>query len=133
MPEYPYNNEASPAERKRVLENDRKVSTYHALAQAAADDLAGGRYGNVTKTTVTGADPRVAVPKQPATSFSNQFRNMPNEPSLGFSVEDQEPTGEPWEVERSRNASTQVGVGDGSTPMSGTTEGRPVTKFVRRF
>jgi hypothetical protein len=36
MADLPFNNDASQAERRRILDNDRKTSTYHQQAQADA-------------------------------------------------------------------------------------------------
>jgi hypothetical protein len=99
MADLPFNNSSSLAERRKVIEEDRKASTYFAHAQADADLQLGGRFKAVHTTTFTGADPAVAVPRQPGTSPSNQFALMPEEPPLGFSVEAQDPVGEKFEVE----------------------------------
>ena len=51
-------DEIPQSDRRRVLEEDRlarKASTYFAQAQASLDDTSGGRYGAVTKSTVTGS------------------------------------------------------------------------------
>jgi hypothetical protein len=90
--------EISQSERRKVMENDRKImSSYLEHARASAEDDRQGRFGAINKTTVTGADPAVAVPRQPETAPSNQMAMMPDEPPLGYSVNDQEPVGEVFE------------------------------------
>jgi len=57
---------------------------------------------------------------------------LPDEKPLGFSVNDQEVVGEPFEVEASKGGSASVDVAAGQT--SDTTAGRPIpNKFKRRF
>ena len=71
-------------ERRETLENDRKVlergSTFHQHAQAAANDLGGGRFAGVNPTTVVGSEPAI---KYPAASSTWQIQ-LPDEPPLGF-------------------------------------------------
>jgi hypothetical protein len=95
------NPEITMKDKKEVLENDR-LATYHALAQSSIDDERGGRYAAVRRpATFIGAGP-VSYPKLPEDSPSNQMAMMPDEPPLGYSVNDQDPTGEIWEQEASR-------------------------------
>lgn len=93
--------EISQAERRRILAEDR-MSTYHALAQSSIDDERGGRYAAASRpATFVGAGP-VSYPKLPEDSPSNQLAKMPDEPSLGYSVDDQDPIGEAFEQEASK-------------------------------
>jgi hypothetical protein len=97
--DFPFNNDASQAERKRVIENDRKVSTFMAHAAANIDEDRGGRYAAVgSSPRVTGASP-ISYPQQPSNS---PWRHdpVPMEEPLGFSVEDHDPVGEPHELAR---------------------------------
>jgi hypothetical protein len=101
------------SERRRILAEERRLRTYHGQAQASIDDERGGRFaysGNTT--TVTGASP-VSYPAQPAGS---PWHHDPigTEPPLGYSVDEQEPVGEPFEVA----ASTTGERGSTSTPVS---------------
>jgi len=104
----------SQRDKRRVLENDRKVreiATYHSVAQSALDDERGGRYsGSGSKATVVGSSP-IQYPAQPEGSpWSRDV--CPPEPPLGFSVEDQPVVGEPHEVRASTEDSrTDAGVG----------------------
>ena len=86
-------DEISQAERRRVLANDRKVSTYHDAAQASIDEDRGGRFKVLTPTEVVGRS-SVSYPRLPSTSPSNQAAMVPDEPPLGISVDAVEPVGE---------------------------------------
>lgn len=100
-------DEIPQSDRRRVLEEDRlarKASTYFAQAQASLDDTSGGRYGAVTKSTVTGSTPAISYPKLPSDAPSKQLAGMPDEPALGYKIDDQEAIGEPIELDRSREA-----------------------------
>jgi hypothetical protein len=78
-----YQNEASQAERKAVLENDN----YHTRAQNTLDE-SGGRFQKLTPTNVTGTA-SAQVPKLPASSpWSDPANWGPDEPSLGFSIDE---------------------------------------------
>ena len=117
-------DEISQAERRRIMLEERKGS-YHSVAAGSADDERRGRFavaGN--NTTVVGASP-ISYPQQPSTSPWHRDP-VGTEPPLGYSVEQQEPTGEKFEIEKGTPASRvhAAGVGDGS--ISGT-EVRPVT------
>ena len=100
MADLPFNNDASQAERRRILDNDRKASTYSRVAQSEAEDLAGGRYAAMGKPSVTGSTPAVRYPAQPANSPWHRDP-LPTEPPLGVSVEEMKPVGEPHEVRAS--------------------------------
>ena len=117
-------DEISQAERRRIMADERRGRTYHGVAASSVDDERGGRYGaSGSKQTVVGSSP-IAYPKLPANSpWAND--PCPLEPVLGFSVEELEPVGEPFEIEASRSS------GGANTAGS---DGRPVTsKFRRRF
>jgi len=89
-------DEIAQSEKRRILAEDRRARTYHAVAQGSIDDERGGRYGAVGRQpTVTGRS-AISYPQQPPTSpwFSNP---MPSEPPLGYSVDAMEPVGEPHE------------------------------------
>jgi hypothetical protein len=94
-----------------VIENDRKVrgSSYRDHAEASAQDTFGGRYSTAVKVKT--------MPGRPSL-----WANDPKEPPLGYSVNDQEPTGEKFEQEASKASTsgeqpshvavqTDVGVG----------------------
>ena len=85
------------SERRKVIENDRKVhATYHSVAQSAVDEDRGGRFAySGSSTTVVGSSP-VSYPQQP-TGSPWAKDECPPEPPLGFSVDAMEPVGEPFE------------------------------------
>jgi hypothetical protein len=97
-------------ERRETLENDRRVqkaehdrrnaSTYATFAEAFADEDRQGRFKAVNKTTVVGTDAIAKYPEQPPNSPFHHDR-VPDEPPLGFSVEDHEPVGTAKEIQAS--------------------------------
>jgi hypothetical protein len=90
------------SERRKVMESDRlarRAGTYFSQASAGMDDERGGRFAALNKPTVTGSGGGWA-PKQPPNSPWAKD-HCPPEPPLGWSVDDQEPVGEPHEIERS--------------------------------
>ena len=91
---------ASMAEKRRILAEEQ-ISSYRAHAEANADLELGGRFARITKTTVVGAGP-ISYPKLPEDSPSNQMAMMPDEPLLGYSVNDQECVEEVFEQKASQ-------------------------------
>jgi hypothetical protein len=89
------------AERREVLENDRRVreqqqaqgSTFHARAQAQAGELSGGRFASLGAPRVIGATPNPSM-QYPAASSAHQTELPPEQP-LGFSIDEMpNPTGD---------------------------------------
>jgi len=117
-------------ERRKVMENDRKVmATYHSHAQSSIDDERGGRYATEgSKQTVIGSSP-IAYPQQPSTSPWHSDP-CPPEPPLGYSVEEMEPTGEMFERE-APVISRQGAKGGGPTQAVPKSKSRPA--FHRRI
>jgi hypothetical protein len=132
MADFPFNNDASQAQRRKVLENDRKVSTYFQRAQADADLELGGRYAKVTETTVTGATPGPIYPKQPPNSPWHHDP-MPPEPPLGFSVNDLEPVGEPHERQAPAGDAASVASDDAAGGSAAAIEPKPHGRCCCRF
>src|SRR5262245_17680492 len=93
-------DEISMAEKRRIISKERRLKTYHAVAQSSIDDDRGGRFAAQSKITVVGTTP-ISYPRQPESSPANQAAMSPPEPPLGYSVNDQEPTGEKFEIEAS--------------------------------
>ena len=98
---------------------DRKGSSYSALSDLS-DPPRGGRY-KASKPGPGSADdgPKIGTP------WNKLWANDPVEPPLGWSVEEQEPTGEQHEVAASKpkeptgspgQVITPGGSSDGSTP-----------------
>jgi hypothetical protein len=86
-------DEISQREKRRILAEDRKASSYMAHAAANVDEDRGGRYAAIEKpSTVVGAS-SISYPTQPEGSpWANDPIGL--EPPLGFSVEDHDPVGE---------------------------------------
>jgi hypothetical protein len=90
-------DEFSQAQKRKILAEDRaRLATYHAVAQGSIEDDRGGRFAVQRPTTVVGASP-IQYPRLPLNSPANQAAMTGPEPPLGFSVNDQEPVGEPFE------------------------------------
>jgi hypothetical protein len=115
-------DEISQVERRRVFENDRiaalerRLSTYHAVAQGSIDDERQGRFAAVGKVTVTGTGPTLQYPRQPETSPANQAVLTGQEGPLGYSVNDQEPVGEKFELGDKPSTSQASDVEGNSSP-----------------
>jgi hypothetical protein len=115
----------SQAERRLVLENDRKIreaekrsnivrdakkepSTY--LDQAQIEALhEGGRYERLSKPTFTGSTPGWVPPRAHGDNQWTQDDPVPDEPPLGIDVNAVEPVGTESEIEASL---AEPGLGD---------------------
>jgi hypothetical protein len=129
------NPDVTMKEKKEILDNDRKVraGTYKSLAEAEFQNEYGGRYAAaITKTKVAGSDPSVSYPKQPSSSFWSRDP-IGLEPSLGYRIDDQEPVGEKFEIERSLSSAVKAApetgdaAVDGPAPEDPSQMSRPVT------
>jgi hypothetical protein len=107
----PYTNDTSQRERKETLRNDQRTSTFFDQSKISAA-LEEGR--KALANIHTGSEKFVAYPPQPDTSPWSGPQPGP-EPPLGYSVEDQIPVGEAFEVQRSLAAQS---ANDGITPPS---------------
>jgi|SRR6516165_9133627 hypothetical protein len=94
---------------------EKRLKTYMGHALDGEPELS-GRFAKVSTTTVVGRSP-VSYPAQPEGS---PWRSdpCPIEPSLGFSVETVEPTGEKHEIEASVTGGTPVAEDGPSAVMS---------------
>jgi hypothetical protein len=70
--------EVTQREKRKVMENDRKVATYHSFAQADAETEMGGRYSKVQPVTVTGSNPGAVYPRIDGGPWAKN--EMPPEP-----------------------------------------------------
>jgi hypothetical protein len=128
-------DEISQSERRKVMESDRlarKASTYHQLAEASADELAGGRFAKATnKQTVVGSSP-ISYPRQPSTSpwFNDP---VPPEMPLGYDINAMEPVGERHEIEKSLKTSPPSAHGGDGTPTSSIGGGSVGVKPKKRW
>jgi len=107
-------NDTSQKERAEVLKNDRELrglfnkglrkadaSTFQAFAESEAAQDA-GRFAQVNKATVVGANAGPVYPPLPSGHWPNQSAVVPNvEPPLGQDVNAMEPVGLPHEIEAS--------------------------------
>jgi hypothetical protein len=88
-------------ERRATLLNDARLreqqrgATYSSFADAFADEDRGGRFKTINQPIHTAATP--VYPEQPPTSPFHHDP-VPDEPPLGFSVNELQPTGEPHEI-----------------------------------
>jgi hypothetical protein len=102
----PFNNSADQSERREVLDNDLRLqrgSTYH--SHTNIDEEAGGRFARQQPMLIVGAAP---VPLYPGSVPAWTQDRGPDEPPLGFSVDAQEPLGEPHELEASMGTSSSA-------------------------
>ena len=111
-----FKNDSTQAERRRLLTNDRP-QTSSLLDHVEPEG--GGRFAELArrdagKPTVVGATPSVQYPAGPGWTRDE----VPQEPPLGFCVNDLEPTGEPFEVERSL---TKLAASPGAPSVSSST------------
>ena len=106
-------------EKFAVLRNEERLrkATYFGVASGDADLDRGGRYATINKTTVTGSSPGAWAPRQPA---SSPWHSDPCgiEPPLNYNIDDQPPTGEIWEQEKSMQM-------EGSTARGRVVDDRP--------
>src|SRR5262249_49720888 len=95
--------EISQAERRRILAEDRRRSTYHAHANDVEVEM-GGRFAKLRTTQVTGSGAVVAYPKLPNGPWG-EGPQVGDEPPLGCDVNAVEPVGEVHERKSSPVAS----------------------------
>ena len=89
-------NPTEQSERRRILIEERRMRTYHGQAQSSIDEDRGGRFAySGSSTSVVGSSP-ISYPAQPAHSPWHHDACPPEAP-LGFSVQETEPVGEPYE------------------------------------
>jgi hypothetical protein len=124
----PYHSDASPAERRAVVENERRVHKNSYFSHAHPDE--GGRFAAINKSTVTGSTPVPQYPPQP-TSSPWASAAVGQEPPLGFSVDEMQPVGEPHEIELSlREMRCEAGSPPASSPDSPTRRGPRSTRLT---
>jgi hypothetical protein len=83
----------SQAEKRRIISEERRLSTYRAHAEANADLELGGRFAKLTKATVVGTSP-IQYPRLPLNSPANQAAMTGQEPPLGYDINAMDPVGE---------------------------------------
>jgi len=67
---------------------------YASFARMAAEETSGGRWGAISRTVYVGSDDCPAYPA-PAAAFATQ---LPDEPSLGYPIDQQPAVGEAHEI-----------------------------------
>ena len=127
-------DEISQREKRRILIEERRMRTYHGHAQASIDEDRGGRFAySGSPTTVTGSSP-IQYPAQPAHSPWHHDP-CPPEPPLGFSVDEMEPVGEPFERGPPSTAAPNVEDDGGRPPrvVGSATSFSKSSRFRRRI
>jgi hypothetical protein len=103
MTKQPFNNNSSQAEKQQVLRDeqrragDRAGTTYHALAGVEQALEGGGRFKS--EVIISGAQPSVNYPASSG-PWADPVR-VPDEPSLGVAIDEQEPVGTAQEIAHS--------------------------------
>jgi hypothetical protein len=123
-----YHNDATAVERIAVQRNDERVrkggATYHGIAVAEADAV-GGRFAARERSTVIGAAPAPRYPTLPESLWGNQGAAVPPEPPLGVAVDQMDPVGEAFEIEKSlREMRDEADPPSAPLPVSPNDEGR---------
>jgi hypothetical protein len=123
------NPDITQKEKREVLRNDQRVheqgSTYAEVHKVYADDLErGGRYSQPVDQT-----------RPKSGGWSSLWTGMPPEPQLGYSVNDQETTGEPHEIAASKAPPSPETTESRDSVTTDVTSGVGVdpSKFFRRF
>jgi hypothetical protein len=134
-------DEISQAERRKVLENDRKVrATYFQHAQSDPELELGGRFVKLTPTSVTGTGPS-PIPQQPPTSPANQAAMVPDEPlidgtgegnTLGYAIDRPGDEGSAAPVEPTSRMDT-AGTAAAAPALSHVVTGAVAVKSRRRM
>jgi hypothetical protein len=108
--------EASREDKLRIArEADRAIANTRSALTEVLTPAPSGRFAPQSKPDFTvGRDERVDYPRIPSGPWGSGPQ-VPDEPALGFSVDDLEPCGEPFEQERAylQSAATSLSSGDG--------------------
>jgi hypothetical protein len=106
---------------RRALVKSTSGFTY---ASWAASDIAAETGRHKTEVTVVGSQPAV-YPRPPSGPWSGADP-VPPEPSLGYSVDDQEPTGSYQEIQRSLDRLARASSTETSSPSVGDPPATPL-------
>jgi hypothetical protein len=117
-------SDLTQTEKKAILRQDRQATSYNKLAQASDPESLGGRFATGA-TIIPGQHSHVNYPPQPFTSPWNGPQ-VPDEPPLGYSVDEMPICGEPHEQIEKASPETQQGltrsgptcVEDGADPVN---------------
>jgi hypothetical protein len=111
-----YQQSASVSERARMLQEERVANTRAAMTAVVSPE-AGGRFAHRLIEQINSAGPTVEYPRLPEGSpWSGP--QVGDEPLLGYSVEDLEPTGEPHEVAAGLSPPDNAEAGTASSPAN---------------
>ena len=96
-------DEISQSEKRRIIKDNAKArgGTYFSHGQAAADTELGGRYGVINKPIVSGNEAATKYPRLPEGNPWSGTADMGTEPFTGYAIDEQEPVGEAFEVQKS--------------------------------
>ena len=100
-------------ERRRVLDNDRKVREQGSTFLAHTHNDVGGRFAAISSPVVVGEN---QIPNYPAAY--HQVDPVPDEPCLGIDVNAMDTTGEKFEVERSVPTSSALPLAEHGDPTA---------------
>jgi hypothetical protein len=112
MTSQPFNNDATPDERRDVLQNDRDLlpkTCFSSFAAAFAEEDRGGRFKTEQPTQIIGTAP---IPKYPG---AGQVDPVGQEPPLGVDLSAAPIVGEPHEVQASIDRLQKKPEDDGAT------------------
>jgi hypothetical protein len=116
--------------KRERMENERRASTYFQHGLASLNEDRGGRFSALEdSSTVTGSGP-ISYPQQPGTSPFH-CDPVPDEPPLGFRIDDQEAVGEKFEQDR-QHPLVPAAVGDGAKEAGTASVSPVIPKGFRR-
>jgi hypothetical protein len=111
---------------RRALVGSTTATTFHQQAITQIELEQQGRHAALAKASVSGREPAVNYPRMPEGSpWAGDL--VPPEPALGYAIEAQEVTGEPFEVAASLNTALPNHAGEA---VAATTEEFPSSSSV---
>jgi hypothetical protein len=95
----PYQQDASMALKHEIVKNDQRVHRDTNFSRAQADFSLAQQGRHAQAINLTGRyDGENRIPRQPATSPSNQMAMVPDEPPTGYPIHETPIVGEPHEI-----------------------------------
>jgi hypothetical protein len=101
MTKQPFINDAPQSERYAVHVNDKHAHKNTMLSHTHPTEEYGGRYAAEVHSTIVGRDNPIPQYGHAASWSETQ---LPDEPPLGYAIDDQEPVGTEAEIQQSLNA-----------------------------
>ena len=117
-------------DRLEVLRNDRLVREQGSTFFAHTHNDVGGRFAAVSSPQVIGSTPNPATQYPAAADWVAD--QLPPEPPFPIDISAQEPCGEKFEVERSRDAVGPVQLGQAQEPLTPDAPPSPLAGDVAR-